>query len=47
MEQTAARRRARGNGEGSIYLRVSDGKWCGALTVAGGQAAGDLWQDQG
>jgi integrase len=36
MEQTGARRRARGNGEGSIYQR-SDGKWCGALKVAGGK----------
>src|SRR3954447_15194380 len=31
MDQASERRRARGNGEGSIYQR-SDGKWCAAIT---------------
>src|SRR5438105_2899079 len=30
------RPRSRGNGEGSVYQRT-DGKWCGAITVAGGK----------
>jgi integrase len=33
-DPTVVRTRKRGNGEGSVYQR-SDGKWCGALVVAG------------
>src|SRR5689334_14788674 len=29
--------RTRGNGEGTIYQRKSDGKWCTAITLADGK----------
>ena len=29
--------KSRGNGEGSIYQRQSDGKWCASLTLEGGK----------
>jgi hypothetical protein len=29
--------RSRGDGEGSIYQRKSDGKWCTAISLEGGK----------
>ncbi|MGI8422981.1 MAG: tyrosine-type recombinase/integrase [Chloroflexota bacterium] len=36
-DQAKQARRSRGNGEGSIYQRATDGKWCAAVTLPTGK----------